>query len=152
METIAEKTSKELKELIVINNDRQEGYKTAAEEAQDIDLKSLFNTYSLQSQQFSNELQHLLPDHEYAPDSEEITLSQRFNRIFRDIKATLDGKDRKGILSTCEFEEDIVKKTYNNILEHGDEIEYDVLEIIRNQWFELLSAHDKIKALRDMAG
>jgi uncharacterized protein (TIGR02284 family) len=151
METIADKTSKELKELIVINNDRYEGYKMAAEDAKDTDLKALFHNYSLQSQQFSNELQHLLPEHEYSPAPEEVNISQRFNRIFVDIKAKFEGKDRKGILSTCEFEEDIVKKAYANILEDGEGVEYDVLEIIRNQRFDLQSAHDKIKALRDSA-
>src|ERR1700722_13765046 len=107
METITEKTIQELKELIIVNNDRYEGYKIASEETQDIDLKSLFHSYSLQSQQFSNELQHLLPDHIYNPNSEEINIMQRFNRMFRDIKAIIEGKDRKGILSTCEFEEGI---------------------------------------------
>lgn len=151
METITEKTSKELKELIVINNDRYEGYKTASEETQEANLKALFHNYSLQSQQFSNELQHLLPEHEYIPDPEELNISQSFNRIFRDIKSILEGKDRKGILSTCEFEEDIVKKVYSNFLENSEEMEYDVLEIIKNQHFDLKSAHDKIKALRDSA-
>ncbi len=151
METITEKTSKELKELIVVNNDRHEGYRTASQQTQDADLKTLFHNYSLQSQQFSNELQQLLPEHEYSPTAEELNISQRFNRIFRDVKATLEGKDRKGILSTCEFEEDQTKKAYNNILEKGDGMEYDILEIIRNQRFDLQSAHDKIKTLRDGA-
>jgi uncharacterized protein (TIGR02284 family) len=147
METITEKTIKKLKKLIVINNDRYEGYKTASEEIDDIELKTLFHNYSLQSQQFSNELQHLLPEHEYAPAWEELDIL--IDRMFRDIKATIEGKDRKGILSTCEFEEDVVKKTYKDILENGDGIEYDILEIIRNQHFDLLNAHDKIKTLRD---
>jgi uncharacterized protein (TIGR02284 family) len=151
METIAEKTGKELKELIVINNDRYEGYKLVAEETLDTDLKALFHIYSVQSQQFSNELQHLLPEHEYTPGTEELNITQRLNRIFRDIKATFEGKDRKGILSACEFEEEIVKKAYSSILEKGEEIEYDILEIIRNQRFDLQSAHDNIKALRDNA-
>ncbi len=151
METLTEKTAKELKELIIINNDRYEGYKTAVEETHDTDLKALFHNYSLQSQQFSNELQHLLPEHEYNPAPEELNISQKINRIFRDVKATLEGKDRKGILSTCEFEEDQTKKAYNNILEKGEGMEYDIIEIIRNQRFDLQSAHDKIKSLRDNA-
>ena len=44
METITEKASKELKELIIINNDRYEGYRTAIEETEDIDLKVLFHS------------------------------------------------------------------------------------------------------------
>ncbi|HTB30608.1 MAG TPA: PA2169 family four-helix-bundle protein [Bacteroidia bacterium] len=151
METLTQKASKELKELIIINNDRYEGYKKAAEEIQDADLKTLFHIYSLQSQQFSNELQHLFPEHEYTPDPEETTISGKLYRVFMDIKSTFEGKDRKGILSSCEFGEDQAKKVYNTILEDSDGIEYDILEIIRNQRFDLQSAHDKIKALRDSA-
>jgi uncharacterized protein (TIGR02284 family) len=151
METLTEKASKELKELIIINNDRYEGYNKAAEETTDLDLKALFHTYSLQSQQFSNELQHLLPEHEYIPNPEETTISGKLYRVFMDIKSTLEGNDRKGILSSCEFGEDQAKKAYNTILEDGEGMEYDVLEIIRNQRFDLQSAHDKIKALRDSA-
>jgi uncharacterized protein (TIGR02284 family) len=149
METIAEKTSMLLKDLIIINNDRYEGYKTAIEEAKDADLKALFHANCIQSEQFSNELQHLLPDHKYEPEPGETKNTGKLYRIFMDIKAALQGNDRKGILSSCEFGEDEAKKTYDEVLEHRDEIEYDILEIIRNQCFDLQNAHDKIKALRD---
>ena len=40
MET--QKTATAVNDLIVINNDRYEGYKTAASETKDSDLKSMF--------------------------------------------------------------------------------------------------------------
>jgi uncharacterized protein (TIGR02284 family) len=63
------KTATTIKDLIVINNDRYEGYKTAAEETKDADLKSLFTEFSLQSKGFSQELRKFLPAGEEQPNS-----------------------------------------------------------------------------------
>ena len=151
METITEKTAEQLKELIVINNDRYEGYKTAAEETKDKDLKALFTNFSIQSEQFGNELQNLLPDHKYAPDPGETKTSGKLYRILMDMKAALENKDPKGILSSCEFGEGEAKKTYDTILEDREEMDYSLLEIIRDQRLSLQNAHDKIKSLLDQA-
>jgi uncharacterized protein (TIGR02284 family) len=151
METITKKTGEQLKDLIIINNDRYEGYKTAAEETKNVELKILFTNYSIQSEQFSNELQNLLPDHKYAPAPGETKNSGKLYRIFMDMKASLQNKDPKGILSSCEFGEDEAKKVYDTILEDREEIDYNLLEIIRNQRFSLQNAHDKIKSLCDQA-
>lgn len=151
MEYITEKAAEKLKELIVINNDRYEGYKTAAEETRDTDLKVLLTNHSIQSEQFSNELLNLLPNPKLAPAQGETKTSGKLYRAFMDVKAALQNKDRKGILSSCEFGEDEAKKTYDTVLEDREEIEYNLLEIIRNQRFSLQTAHDKIKHLRDQA-
>jgi len=151
METITEKTSKNLNSLIVINNDRYEGYKTAAEETKDIDLKTLFQDYSKQSEQFGEELRRIMPDDKYAPAQDETKTSGKLYRVFMDMKAALNGKDRKGILASCEFGEDEAKKTYNEILGHPEELDRETLIVIKKQQIELRSAHDKVKVLRDKA-
>jgi uncharacterized protein (TIGR02284 family) len=151
METITEKTSKNLKELIIINNDRYEGYKTAAEETKDMDLKALFQSYSAQSNQFSEELRDIMPDYKYSPDEDETKTSGKLYRVFMDMKAALEGKDRKGILASCEFGEDEAKKTYDEILEHPEELNHETLVVVRKQQIELQKAHDKIKSMRDRA-
>lgn len=151
METITEKTSKSLKELIIINNDRYEGYKTAAEETKDVDLKALFQSYSAQSNQFSNELSEIMPDYTYSPDEGETKNTGKLYRVFMDLKAAVRGNDRKGILASCEFGEDEAKKVYNEVLENSGELEDSVLKTIRKQHEELNKAHDKIKAMRDKA-
>jgi len=57
METNREKEVTVLNRLIEYNNDRVEGYQKAAENAEEADLKSLFNKYSSQSVQFGSALQ-----------------------------------------------------------------------------------------------
>ncbi len=56
MENLNEKAIKVLNELIVINNDRVDGYNTAAKETQEADLKTLFTTLAGQSSTYRSEL------------------------------------------------------------------------------------------------
>lgn len=151
METITEKTSKALKELIIINNDRYDGYKTASKETDDIELKTLFEGYSQQSKQFSNELQELLPERKYAPEDGRTKVSGKLYRVFMDVKNAMKNKDRKGILSSCEFGEDIAKKTYDDEMENSSDMEQDIMNILKKQREELQKSHDNIKSLRDSA-
>ena len=51
-----QQSSSALNDLIVINNDRCEGYRTAAKETEDAELKTLFNDFSAQSEKFATEL------------------------------------------------------------------------------------------------
>lgn len=147
----AKSTGEQLRELIIINNDRYEGYKTAAEETKDTRLKGIFEEYSHQSKKFSDELQKFLPaNSDQAPAPGETKNSGKIYRAFMDMKATLRGKDNKGILSSCEYGEDTAKKTYDDVLENSVE-DSEVLDIIRKQREKLQKSHDKIKMMRDSA-
>jgi uncharacterized protein (TIGR02284 family) len=151
MKTVSEKKAKALSELVIINNDRYEGYNKAAEQTTDADLKSLFSKFSAQSKGFSSELRKLIPFTEEAPERDETTVSGKFYRAWMDVKSALTAKDRKAILSSCEFGEDVAKKTYDDVLEHPEDVPSDVLSLIKKQRSELQQGHDTIKALRDSA-
>ncbi|HLG02480.1 MAG TPA: PA2169 family four-helix-bundle protein [Bacteroidia bacterium] len=149
MKTTTERTIEALKELIVINNDRHEGYKTAADEAKDSDLKALFNKFSTQSRTFADELIGLLPDKSDAPPHDKTKASGKLYRVWMDIKNAIAGNNRKAILSSCEYGEDVAKKTYEDVLNKSEDITTDVLDIIRRQKSEILQGHDEVKSLRD---
>ncbi len=151
MKTVSEKKAKALNDLIIINNDRFEGYKKAADETTDLDLKALFSKYSLQSRSFASELRNLIPFTEEAADRDETTVSGKFYRAWMDVKSALASKDKKAILSSCEFGEDMAKKTYNDILDKPEDVPSDVLSIMKKQRMELQAAHNSIKTLRDSA-
>ncbi len=148
MET--QKTAAVINDLIVINNDRYEGYKTAASETKEQDLKDLFGKFSAQSGQFAQELRKYVPaDQDTAQDETKAT--GKLYRVWMDVKAAITGNDRKAILSSCEFGEDVAKKTYDEVIEHSDELPSEALELIRKQRMELQRGHDTIKSLRDSA-
>jgi uncharacterized protein (TIGR02284 family) len=148
MET--EKKIDAINSLIIINNDRSEGYKKAAEEAKDSELKSLFTKFSEQSRGFSSELRQFVPNSE-EPDHDETKNTGKLFRLWMDIKAAVTSNDRKAILSSCEFGEDAAKSEYKSVLEKSGEIPAEALSVITKQNAEILKSHDQIKAMRDAA-
>src|SRR5690606_24463615 len=89
-----------LNTLIIINNDRIEGYETAIKETNDIDLKTLFAQFISISQKCKNELTkevNILGGNV----AHGTTTSGKFFRVWMDVKAALSGKDRKAIISSC---------------------------------------------------
>jgi uncharacterized protein (TIGR02284 family) len=142
-------TSAVINDLIVINNDRYEGYKTAAAEAKDADLKSLFTEFSSQSKKFSEELRKFGSDD--LPKRDETKNTGKLYRVWMDIKSAVSSKDRKAILSSCEFGEDVAKKHYQDALQNPEGVPSEALEIIRKQSAEIQKGHDKVKSMRDAA-
>ena len=151
METIIEKTASALGDLIIINNDRFEGYQKAMELTKDADLKTLFSLLSMQSKANNASLRSLVPAGEETPDRDETRLSGKFHRAWMDIKNALSSDNRKNILSSCEEGEDVAKKAYENTLADRGELSPDSVATIQKQYDELLEAHNKVRSLRDNA-
>jgi uncharacterized protein (TIGR02284 family) len=147
--TTLEKTSDTIIDLIVINQDRHEGYKTALEESKEGDLRILFNTYSNQSHEFATELRQFVPQGQEQPKRDETKTTGKLFRLWMDLKASVTSNDRKAILASCEFGEDAAKKHYEEALSHIQDLPAQVQYVVRKQSAELQKAHDRIKALRD---
>lgn len=151
MATISEKTTKALNDLIIINNDRYEGYQKAKDQTKDSDLQVLFSQCSVQSKANNAELRALVPMNEETPDRDETRLSGKFYRAWMDVKNALSASDRKAVLQSCEYGEDVAKKAYENVLEDRAELSSDAVATIQKQYDQLVDAHNKVKALRDSA-
>jgi uncharacterized protein (TIGR02284 family) len=134
--------------LIIINNDRYEGYKRAASETDDTELKTMFTEFSIQSKDFSEELRKFVSLDEQ-PEEDETTNTGKLYRVWMDIKAGILGKDKRAILASCEYGEDVAKKTYDEVMEHIAELPPGSEEIIKRQRLQLQRSHDTIKELRD---
>jgi uncharacterized protein (TIGR02284 family) len=137
-----------LNKLVEINNDRVEGYERAAKETDDSELKSLFLKFSAQSRAYRSELENLVREQGVDP-KEGTTTSGKFYRAWMDIKAALTGKDKKAIISSCEFGEDVAKDTYKDVLHDLNTASETVRSVIQKQYAEIREAHDKIKVMRD---
>lgn len=149
MQTTTEKSTAALNDLIVINNDRYEGYQKAMGLINDADLKTLFSELSFQSKSFNTELRDLLPFTDDMPKRDETRLSGKFYRAWMDIKNTLSSNDRKMVLESCEKGEDVAKKAYESVLANREELPTENVEIIQRQYDEILESHIQIKKLRD---
>lgn len=147
MHTAEDKYISVLQDLILINNDRFEGYQKAAEETKDNSLKDLFHKYSHQSKGFVSELRGLIHDQDEQPDRGETTLSGKLYRVWMDVKAGLAANDRKATLNSCEFGEDVALGTYREALD--DELSGEVRSVVLRQQTEIREAHNNIRSLRD---
>ena len=142
---------KHLNGLIEINNDRTEGYHKAAEETNDATLKSLFARFAANSRSYRNELVSLVRSQGGEP-AEGTTGSGKLYRVWMDIKAALAGKDRKAVLSNCEYGEDVALESYRGVTEAKDfTLPSNIREILQRQQSEIKAAHDEIKGMRDVA-
>jgi uncharacterized protein (TIGR02284 family) len=149
METKNEKEVDALNNLLEYTNDRVDGYSKAVEETDQNDLKEVFNKYSSQSRQFSQELKNRVIELGGVPVSG-TTNSGKVYRAWMDVKAALTGKDRKAILGSCEYGEDVAVQSYEKMLER-DDLSSETRLLLAEQARHVRNAHDEIKAMRDMA-
>lgn len=144
-----EQTIDVLNTLITINNDRIEGYETASKETDEQDLISLFRQFITTSERCKQALK-LEVNRLGGTPSEGTMISGKFFRVWMDVKAALTGKDRKAILNSCEYGEDMAKNTYEKALE--DDLEHLSAEqqaMIQAQYTLIKADHDKVKHMRD---
>ncbi|MES2285331.1 MAG: PA2169 family four-helix-bundle protein [Bacteroidota bacterium] len=144
METIKEKGLETLRELIIINNDRYEGYKTATKETDDASLKALFSEFSAQSKKFSDELRKLIPPHEKAPKYDETKIFGDLYRSWMSMKNALTENNNQAILLSCEYSEDIIRKTYDDFIMDPD-VPGAVSVLVKKQRSELDQCYDMVR-------
>lgn len=140
-----------LNDLIRINKDRTEGYEKAVEELKptDIDLATMFTNMSNTSVQNANELSVEVRNLGGEPASD-TTQSGKLYRVWMDIRSGVSARDRKSILSLCEFGEDSALKAYKLALESDAEIPSEIRQVILDQQEKVQSGHDIVKRYRDM--
>lgn len=144
-----EKSIEVLNSLIIINNDRIEGYETASDASEESDLKTLFSQFIESSQKCRFELINQV-NSLGGEVAEGTTMSGKFFRAWMDVKAALSGKDRKAILNSCEFGEDSAQKTYNQAINNDFKFLTPGQQTMVNMQKDLLKAdHDHVKSLRD---
>ncbi len=144
-----EKTIDVLNTLITINNDRIEGYQTASEETEEKDLKTLFAKFSATSQKCKQELVSEVSKLGGKPAEGTMT-SGKFFRVWMDVKAALTGKDRKAILNSCEYGEDIAMHTYEKALKNDlEHLNAKQQNMINAQHASIKAEHDEVKSMRD---
>ena len=133
--------------LIIINNDRIEGYKTANEETNETDLKMLFSDFMQTSVNCRKQLINEVKKLGGTPD-EGTRTTGKFFRVWMDVKAALTGNNRKSILESCEYGENAALEAYKKVLildhQETNSKEQDLL----NAHYALLKAnHDKVKQM-----
>jgi len=145
-----EKTIEVLNSLIEINNDRIEGYQTAAKETKELDLKALFGQFARTSEKCRSELVNEVHKLGGTP-TEGTKTTGKLYRAWMDVKSALTGQDRKAILSSCEYGEDVAVDTYKKALkDYSEYLTAEQNSMIGAQQASIKSDHNKVKGLRDL--
>ena len=144
-----EKSIEVLNTLIEINNDRIAGYETASKETEELDLKNLFSGLKQTSQKCKAELVSEVVKLGGTP-IEGTKATGKLFRIWMDIKSALTGKDRKTILNSCEFGEDMAVDTYQEALRDNLlDITAEQQTMLNEQLAKIKAGHNMVKNLRD---
>lgn len=140
-----------INDLIEINNDRVAGFEKVLADIDDenSDLKGVFQAYAIQSRKFSQELTVYSALRGADTDTGN-SVSGALHRAWIDVKSLFGGSDRESILNEAERGEDAIKKAYQVALNEGA-LSGDALHTVTAQAQEIYEAHDRIKALRDVA-
>lgn len=136
-----------LNSLITINNDRIQGYETAIEETEDQDLKSTFSQFIQTSRRCKDELVSAVTKLGGTPN-DGTRADGKIYRAWMDFKALVTGKDRKAILNSCEYGEDVAVNTYEKALKDSDLTSEDNA-LIQEQYAKIKADHDKVRSMRD---
>ena len=135
-----------LNSLIETCKDGQEGFRVAASDVKNADLKTLFSEFSLQRSQFVGELQTLVRT--LGEDMEKTSsVAGAVHRGWINLKAAISSGDEHSILSECERGEDHAVAEYRKAL--AAELPANVRETVQRQATQVQAAHDRVRDLRD---
>jgi uncharacterized protein (TIGR02284 family) len=108
----------------------------------------LFEDMAEHSRQFKSELSFEVKRLGGTP-SESTKNSGKIFRAWMDFKAALTGKNRKEIIASCEFGEDVALETYRDVINSDVVFPENIREIILKQKSWLQADHNKVRELRD---
>lgn len=135
-----------LNSLIETSKDGEAGFRKAADDTSNPELKTLFNDRAQRCAQAAGELQAAI--HALGGKAENHgSASGALHRGWMDIKSAVKGRTDHEILSDCEKGEDVAKKRYREALDA--ELPADIRMLVERQYEGVLKNHDRVRELRD---
>ena len=137
----------DLKGLVNIVNDGKEGYESASETTDSIELKGLFLKYSAQRAGYAMELKEHIAQHGGDSENEDGGILGSLHRTWIDIKQALSSKEDTAILGAIETGEKAAIEKFDKCLEdyasHADHI-----GLLQKQRTGILEALKEIETYR----
>ncbi|MBB5441213.1 uncharacterized protein (TIGR02284 family) [Pedobacter sp. AK017] len=117
----------DLKGLINFLNDGKEGYNSASETTEDLELKGLFLNFAVQRGLYADELKTHLEQHGGESDNESGGLLGALHRTWIDIRQAFSSKEDSAILNAIETGEEAAIEKFeaaiNNPSTHADHVD-----------------------------
>ena len=137
-----------LNDLIETSKDGEEGFRTCAEDAMGLQLKTLFTNRSQRCAAATRELQAMVRSLGGDPNTDG-SFSGTLHRRWIDIKSAILDKNNEAILNECERGEGMALRSYQSAL--AKELPTLVRIAIERQYQGILQNRDQIKLLREQA-
>ena len=138
-----------LNDLVMINNDRINGYHHAIKELKsaDADLKSVFDLMIVKSQQMKSDLAHEIQVL-HGDVEQGSTEMGKIYRAWLEVKAVFTGEGRQVVLSNCAAGEDATQRAYKKAME-TERLPVFLRELLASQQATLRHSQDEIHELRN---
>ena len=137
-----------LNNLIETSKDGEKGFRAAAEDTKDSELKRTFLARAEDCARGADELQRLVTTRTGDEPERGGSVAGAVHRGWMNLKAAVAGRDDVAILEECERGEDVAKASYRKALEM-DDLPVDVRAAVQRQYDGVVRNHDQIRDLRN---
>lgn len=135
-----------LNDLLKTTKDGEEGFRTCAEQAKSVNLKSMFQQAASRCDAGAIELQSTIRRLGGEP-GDSGSVSGAMHRAWTAMKSSVGAMDDHEVLAECERGEDFAKSAYESALKK--DLPDEIRMIVEKQYEGLKENHDKIRGLRD---
>ncbi len=136
-----------LNDLIEVSRDGEEGFRKAAEDAKNPELKTLFSSRATEIGAAVRELQGQVTALGGKPEDHG-SVSGALHRGWISLRTAVTDRTDLAILEETEKGEDVAKKKYADALQETD-LSFDIRALIERQYQGVLRNHDLIRDLRN---
>ena len=136
-----------LNDLVETSKDGEKGFRTAAEDTKNAELKTIFMQRAGDCARGAAELQQLVSRMGGKPEQGG-SVAGAMHRGWVDVKSAVSTRDDLAILEECERGEDVAKAKYRKALEDGS-LPDDIRAVVQRQYDGAMRNHDQIRDLRD---
>jgi uncharacterized protein (TIGR02284 family) len=141
-----EKAISTLNDLIEFCKDGQQGYRTAADDIKNPELKSLFNNYAQQRSQFVTQLKDQVRVLGGDPDKSG-SVTGALHRTWIDLKSAVANGDESSVLAECDRGDSAAEAKYDEALRAS--LPPQARDVVRKQHDEIRTARNQIRSLKD---
>ena len=136
----------DLKGLVSIINDGKEGYSSAAESTDNVELKAVFLKYVAERALYENELKAHLAKHGGMSEDEDGGILGAIHRTWIDIKEALTDKSETAVLSAVITGENAALAKYDSVIK-DNQLHEDHLNLLTSQRNGIAEALKEIEVL-----
>jgi uncharacterized protein (TIGR02284 family) len=133
-----------LNSLIETCRDGEQGFRDAAQNLRDPQVKTLFTEFATERSRFADELKDQVQRLGGKPD-EGGSASGAVHRGWMNVKGAVTGHDDKAIISEAERGEDVAVERYREALR--EPLPAAVESIVSRQYEHVKDAHDRVRSL-----